>query len=266
MQPIEDKGEWLGVDVSGRQPVVRQATSSVGHNSRHLELDKIVTEAVRGLKFVEEGEAKVIEGWIIYGAALNVGREKFDGDLEFGQWIALCQLDTADRHDRSAAMWAEENTDLMYEIMEDNPRIKTVRGAHAKYKLTLKEEEEEPPSDTDGDTESVPPKDDKPWNTENPDTTRAKGKLSTVASSIFGVLTNVQLFEETNGEVVDTVKLTRAILSEINIQGERTDEEIQGQVNGLRYILDLLSNSLPVIDGEETNVIDLSTKMKKGTN
>ena len=69
MQPIEDKGEWLGVDVSGRQPVVRQATSSVGHNSRHLELDKIVTEAVRGLKFVEEGEAKVIEGWIIYGAA-----------------------------------------------------------------------------------------------------------------------------------------------------------------------------------------------------
>ena len=30
--------------------------------------------------------------------------------------------------DAQAAMWAAGNTDLMYQIMEDNPRIKTVRG------------------------------------------------------------------------------------------------------------------------------------------
>ena len=65
--------------------------------------------------------------------ALNVGRKKFDGDLEFGQWVAERQLAGAGDKQRTAAMWAAENTDLMYEIMEDNPRIKTVRGAHAKH-------------------------------------------------------------------------------------------------------------------------------------
>lgn len=266
---MDDEGAFIGVDLSGSQPILIEEPAGLGHNSIQLELDKIAAEAVRGLKVVSAGEAETTTGWLIYGAALNEGREKFpkggQGDKDFGAWIVAQQLDGPNDMERLAAMWAAENTDLMYEIMEDNPRIKTVRGAHAKYKLTLKKEDED---DTEDElpSDGVPPEDDKPWNTDNPDTTRAKGKLSTVASSIFGVLTNVQLFEETNGEVVDTVKLTRAILSEINIQGERTDEEIQGQVNGLRYILDLLSNSLPVIDGEETNVIDLSTKMKKGTN
>lgn len=152
---MDDDGSFLGIDTSGRQPVVRQAAPSTGHNSRQLELDKIVAEAVRGLKVVEDGEAQSVVGWLIYGEALNVGREKFDGDLEFGQWVALCQLDTADRHDRSAAMWAAENTDLMYEIMEDNPRIKTVRGAHAKHKAILAAEEkgDETEDDTSEDTD-----------------------------------------------------------------------------------------------------------------
>ena len=70
-----------------------------------------------------------------YGKALNVGREKFSGDLEFGQWVSECQLDTADRHERLAAMWAADNTDLMHKIMEENPRIKTVRGAHTYVRI-----------------------------------------------------------------------------------------------------------------------------------
>ena len=37
--------------------------------------------------------------------------------------------------ERLAAMWAAENTDLMYEIMEENPRIKTVRGAHTYVRI-----------------------------------------------------------------------------------------------------------------------------------
>ena len=159
---MDDDEGYLGVDLSGRQPIVRQATPSTGHNSRQLELDKIVAEAVRGLKVVEEGEARVIEGWLIYGAALNVGRKKFDGDLEFGQWVADQQLDGPNDMERLAAMWAAENTDLMHKIMEDHPRIKTVRGAHAKHKAIVaadsKEDDEEVETsspETDKELDSV---------------------------------------------------------------------------------------------------------------
>ena len=251
-------------------------TIGIGHNSEAkiisginsdlddlMEIKRVYDEESK--TSIEKSEGGREEVFMSLGVKLLEGRKLHESDEDFGKWVCTNfpnLVHTLSRNESSAILWAAEFPEQRQEMLEKYPRVNTTRGAYTKWK----EEQEEPPSDTDGDTESVPPKDDKPWNTENPDTTRAKGKLSTVASSIFGVLTNVQLFEETNGEVVDTVKLTRAILSEINIQGERTDEEIQGQVNGLRYILDLLSNSLPVIDGEETNVINLSTKMKKGTN
>ena len=75
----------------------------------------IATEAVRGLKVVSGGEAETITGWLIYGAALNEGRKLFPKDELFGQWIGDRQLGGPHDHDRSAAMWAAENTDLMYE-------------------------------------------------------------------------------------------------------------------------------------------------------
>tara|TARA_R100000951_G_C2626503_1_gene176180 strand:- start:510 stop:1397 length:888 start_codon:yes stop_codon:yes gene_type:complete len=156
---MDDDGSFLGIDTSGRQPVVRQAAPSTGHNSRQLELDKIVAEAVRGLKVVEDGEAKSAEGWIIYGEALNKGRKMFSrggqGDKDFGAWVVAHQLDGPSDMERLAAMWAAENTDLMYEIMEDNPRIKTVRGAHAKHKAILADEEkgDETEDDTSEDTD-----------------------------------------------------------------------------------------------------------------
>lgn len=141
---MDDDGGFLGIDTSGRQPVLKQSTPSAGHNSRQLELDKIVAEAVRGLKVVEDGEAQTIAGWLIYGAALNRGRKMFSkggqGDKDFGAWIVAQQLDGPNDMERLAAMWAAENTDLMHKIMEDHPRIKTVRGAHAKHKAIVAED------------------------------------------------------------------------------------------------------------------------------
>jgi hypothetical protein len=273
---MKNEGAFIGVDLNGSQPRLIEEPAGLGHNSEvgiiarinyTLDsLDKLREGHEKELHFVvdkqeDEGEALLAT----LGKQLLEGRKLHKSDSAFGKFCLRNFPNLRkklDKDELTALVWAAEFPEQRQGMSEKYPRVKTTRGAYAKWK----KEQKEPPSDTNGDTDSVPPKDDKPWNTENPDTTRAKGKLSTVASSIFGVLTNVQLFEETNGEVVDTVKLTRAILSEINIQGERTDEEIQGQVNGLRYILDLLSNSLPVIDGKETNVINLSTKMKKGTN
>jgi len=165
---MDDDEGYLGVDLSGRQPIVRQATPSAGHNSRQLELDKIVAEAVRGLKAVSEGEAETIIGWLIYGKALNDGRKLFpeDDDYNFGKWKQANVYSKLEESfalhpaDEAAAMWAAENTNLMYEIIEENPRIKTVRGAHAKHKAIVAAESKE----DDEDVETASPETEKELN------------------------------------------------------------------------------------------------------
>lgn len=94
----------------------------------------IVERAKVGLAKVSKGEGLIEEGWLEYGAALNEGRELFSGDLEFGQWVALSQLDTADRMDRAAAMWAAGNPDEYQSTKKAHPNVRTIRGLHAKWK------------------------------------------------------------------------------------------------------------------------------------
>ena len=274
MQPVEDKGEWLGVDVSGRQPVVRQSTPSVGHNSRQLELDKIVAEAVRGLKVVEEGEARVIEGCLIYGEALNVGREKFPSDEKFGMWVKGNLPDT-EQKEREAAMWAAKNTDLMYEIMEENPRIKTVRGAHAKYKLTLKEEEEddtedELPSDgVVGDNDNTPDTNDTPpdgnvgiggGTSNTPNTDPIVHNVSMIASCFLGVRTNLMLHKSVNNiDGVSDYELARAIAFET--QKHYEDEEMEEVLRELKDLALQLSRAADITLTEtDHNVVDFNSK------
>ena len=86
---------------------------------------------------VEQGEGKTIEGWLIYGAALNEGRERFSSDEQFGQWVVnsgLSQVGTDEvkRDERSAAMWAAANPDD-FETAKDAGNARTVRGIHAKW-------------------------------------------------------------------------------------------------------------------------------------
>lgn len=138
----DEYAELLGLDLTGRQPSVK---SNAGHNQKD-ELDECVNEALRGLEIVHEGEDHVIEGWLVYGAALNKGREKFpgkDNDLAFGLWkqeniynhnTCYKLQHVPERVDEASAMWAAEDPDRMYKVLEDNPKIRTVRGAHAKWK------------------------------------------------------------------------------------------------------------------------------------
>lgn len=296
----EDEGDYLGIDLSGRQPVVKQAAPRAGHNSRQLELDKIVAEAVRGLKAVEEGEAQTIVGWVIYGTALNMGRKMFPSDDQFGQWLVTNNLSDTVQAERAAAMWAAENTDLMYEITEDNPRIKTVRGAHAKYKAIVaaenekEETEDDTPEDTQEDTddsvtedtvddpqvdegtdENIPDKpedkpEDKPkgnWgiNTTNPDKTSVLVDATMVASSLIGVVTNMLMFESTQGREVSHKELASAIFDEVRNQSvdQLTEDEIEDFIeNKLKRTLSLIMSSLPVLNGLETNVVKLTKKVE----
>ena len=97
---------------------------------------RIVAKARKGLAMVTEGENKTMEGWLLYGAALNEGREMFPrGDNQrFSEWLASANLAVAHDHDRLAAMWAAANPQDFLATKKANPRVRTVRGLHAKFK------------------------------------------------------------------------------------------------------------------------------------
>jgi len=271
MEVVEDTGEWLGVDTSGCQPKLSEVPySGIGHNSEAAIIGRVKYTIDSLIKLGEEHEGALqvlVDNQeeeretilLVLGRQLLEGRKLHEGDREFGKWCNT-NFPNLSEHvsakEVTAIIWAAEFPEQRQEMLDKHSRVRTTRGAYAKWN-------KEDGVGSGGDKPNEP-KDKKPWNTDNPDKTRAKAKLSTVASSIFGVLTNVQLFEETNGVDINAEELTRAIMSEINIQGERPESEIQEQINGLKYVLSLLEKSLPVISGEGTNVINLSKKTHKG--
>ena len=271
MEVVEDTGEWLGVDTSGRQPKLSEVPyRGIGHNSEAAIIGRVKYTIDSLIKLGEEHEGALqvlVDNQeeeretilLVLGRQLLEGRKLHEGDREFGKWCNTNFPNLGEhvsKNEVTAIIWAAEFPEQRQEMLNKHSRVRTTRGAYAKWN-------KEDGVGSGGDKPNEP-KYKKPWNTDNPDTTRAKAKLSTVASSIFGVLTNVQLFEETNGVDINAEELTRAIMSEINIQGERPESEIQEQINGLKYVLSLLEKSLPVISGEGTNVINLSKKMHKG--
>lgn len=293
---MDDDGSFLGIDTSGRQPVVRQAAPSTGHNSRQLELDKIVAEAVRGLKVVEEGEAQSVVGWLIYGEALNRGRGMFPkGDNKrFSEWAATANLSVVNDHDRAAAMWAAENTDLMYEIMEDNPRIKTVRGAHAKHKAILADEEKgdeteddtsedtddnvtddtvvdpEGAEDTDGSVDGDTASEDDTTSDESggigsgtsgtPNTDPLIHNVSMIASCFIGVRTNLMMHKAVNKvDSVSDYDLARAMVFEV--QKHYEDEEAGEVLQELKDLALQLSRAADITLTETNhNVVAFNSK------
>jgi hypothetical protein len=97
--------------------------------------ERLAEMARQGLRQVAEGEDKVIGGWLLYGAALNEGRKLFpEYDKGFGQWLVLHQLDGVNDMDRLAAMWAAGNRETFRHYRKTHPRVRTVRGLHAKWK------------------------------------------------------------------------------------------------------------------------------------
>lgn len=94
---------------------------------------RIVAQARKGLALVHSGETQTMEGWLIYGAALNEGREMFSSNEQFGQWVKG-NLPETEQKEREAAMWAAGNLSEYRETRLANLRVRTVRGLHAKFK------------------------------------------------------------------------------------------------------------------------------------
>lgn len=102
------------------------------------EASKLAAKAREGLRMVALGEDKVIEGWLLYGAALNQGRAMFheDDGTGFGRWLTSAKLAGVHDHDRAAAMWADNYPPQFLAMRRAHPKVRTVRGLHAKWKET----------------------------------------------------------------------------------------------------------------------------------
>ena len=116
---------------------VNEPDFGIGHNSQAHEgaLEDIASRARLALEEVSLGVEQTMEGWLAYGSALNEGRAMFPSDEQFGQWVRETQLAAhASKDERTAAMWAAANLEDFHKTKEANPRVRTVRGLHTKWK------------------------------------------------------------------------------------------------------------------------------------
>lgn len=98
----------------------------------------IIGKARQGLALVTSGEERTIEGWLMYGEALLEGRKLYPSDKEFGKWVVESQLASVGMNERASAIWAAEFPDDFEATRKAFPKVRTVRGLHAKFKAPPK--------------------------------------------------------------------------------------------------------------------------------
>lgn len=103
------------------------------------ETQRLAEAARQGLRMVAAGEDKTMEGWLVYGAALNAMRPRLKSDNAFHAWkleeVWSSNLDNQPHcADEQAAMWAAADEAAFEETRRLHPRVRTVRGLHAKWK------------------------------------------------------------------------------------------------------------------------------------
>ena len=189
---------------------------------------------------------KTVEGIIGAGKALQEGRDLHPSDQAFGNWCAN-EFPELHRKQRLRFMQiahrfagTEKSHQLGYSVLAElaapsvsDDVVEQVINAHTPMKLA--EVKALKKSVSTGQSKVVAP-------------------LNLVASSLFGAMTNVQLFEETNDTVVDPTELERAIRAEMHIYGERSHDEVKREVEGLKRVIDLVEQSLQDIPVSKPNL------------
>ena len=305
----EDTGELLGLDLSGNQPKFDESVISLlGHNSEVVIIGRVKSTIESLLKLGEEQEDElqaVVDKQederevllSVLGKQLKVGRKPFedeDGKLKsprvYGDWINNNfpnLLEIVNNVEITAIIWAAEFPEQRQEMMDKYPRVRTTRGAYAKWKEDEKAAKgsgkpptggssgnggsgkpsgsgsSNPPPPPSFDDENKPNKGK--VNTDNPDTTVVNVEATMIASSLIGVVTNMIMFETTKERAVGKEELASAIFDEIRTQSvdQLTEEEVQDFIeNKLKRTLNLIMNSLPVLNSFETNVVKLNKTME----
>jgi hypothetical protein len=202
-------------------------------------LDDVATDVRSNLN-------KTVEGIIGAGKALQEGRDLHPSDQAFGNWCAS-EFPELHRKQRLRFMQiahrfagTEKSHQLGYSVLAElaAPSVSddvVEQVINAPTPMKLAEVKALKKSVSTGQSEVVTP-------------------LNLVASSLFGVMTNVQLFEETNNTVVDPTELERAIRAEMHIYGERSHDEVKREVEGLKRVIDLVEQSLQDIPVSKPNL------------
>lgn len=151
----EEAKDWLGVDLSGIQPEV---VHGVGHNSEAEIIGRVNTTIDSLIKLSEEHEKSLQvlvdkqedereEILLILGLQLFAGRKLHKSKENFGKWVSNnfpnLQL-TINKNEQAAILWAAEFPQQRQEMLDKYPRVKTTRGAYAKWQQENKIEEDQP--------------------------------------------------------------------------------------------------------------------------
>ena len=270
--------------------------SGLGHNSAVLiigrikstldslvKLDEEHEEALQHLVDNQEEERETI--LLVLGRQLLEGR-KGRSKENFGKWVNNNfpnLLETVNNVEVTAILWAAEFPEQHQDMLDKHPRVRTTRGLYAKYK----EEQKKDKGPTNGNgvgsgsgntnsgsgnsgsntgKPNAPPKDKGGVNTENPDTTTVIANATMIASSLIGVVTNMLMFEKTQGRGVGEKELASAIFHEIRSQSveQLTESEIEDYIeDNLKRTLSVIQRSLPTLDVIETNVVSIQKTMER---
>lgn len=270
--------------------------SGLGHNSAALiigrikstldslvKLDEEHGEALQVLVDNQEEERETI--LLVLGRQLLEGR-KGRSKENFGKWVNNNfpnLLETVNNVEVTAILWAAEFPEKHQDMLDKHPRVRTTRGLYAKYKEEQKKDKVPTNGNSagsgSGNTNSgsgnsgnntgkpnEPPKDKGGVNTENPDTTTVIANATMIASSLIGVVTNMLMFEKTQGRGVGEKELASAIFHEIRSQSveQLTESEIEDYIeDNLKRTLSVIQRSLPTLDVIETNVVSIQKTMER---
>lgn len=299
----EDTGKWMGLDLSGNQPKFDVSVISLlGHNSEAILIGRVKSTIDSLIKLGEEHEDEiqaVVDKQdderetvlLVLGGQLLQGK-KGKSKENYGKWVS-CNFpnlqDTVSDNDRTAIVWAAEFPEQRQEMADKYPRVRTARGAYAKWNEEVKAAKgsgKPPTGDTSGnggsgkpegsgnsnpppppsfDDENKPNKGKGKVNTDNPDTTAVNVEATMIASSLIGVVTNMLMFESAKERAVGREELASAIFDEIRTQSvdQLTEEEVQDFIETkLKRTLNLIMDSLPALNSFETNVVKLNKTME----
>ena len=258
-----------------------------------VKLEEEHEEAIQTLAENQEGEREAI--LLVLGKQLLEGRGTNKGDREFGKWCNT-NFPNLSEHvnakEVTAILWAAEFPEQHKEMLDNHIRVRTTRGLYDKWKEYKKSQDTssgngggssgnsntsgsgsnsgvgnsgsgssdssgEPDKPPQGDSSTKPNKGKGGINTTDPDTTTAKADATMIASSLIGVVTNVLLFEQTQGRDVEEPELSSAIFNEIRGQSadKMSDAEVEEFIEQkLKRVLSLITKSLPTMGGNVVNI------------
>lgn len=276
--------------------------SLLGHNSDAVIIGRVKSTIESLIKLEEEHEDElqsVVDKQederetvlLVLGGQLLQGK-KGKSKENYGKWVFANfpnLANTVHVHEQAAILWAAEFPEQRQEMADKYPRVRTTRGLYAKWNEEVKAAKgsgkpptggssgnggsgkpsgsgsSNPPPPPSFDDENKPNKGKGKVNTDNPDTTVVNVEATMIASSLIGVVTNMIMFESTKERAVGKEELASAIFDEIRTQSvdQLTEEEVQDFIeNKLKRTLNLIMNSLPVLNSFETNVVKLNKTME----